>query len=700
VPTTVRRDVRPDDICVLTFDRPGSAGNILDFTTLGDLALHLHFIESHPELKGVVLATAKPAIFVAGADLNVLRRGAPPAGMKRLIEQGQAVMNRIAALPVPTAAAIHGAALGGGCEVCLACDHRVASNERATRLGLPETGLGLLPAWGGCTRLPRLIGLEPALDLIIGGKALPAKQALEAGVVDELVTSQDLLEAAIRKVLSGKRSAPSVAAPNREAASAVATRMRQKLLDRTRGHYPAVLEALDVIASGIVRTVPASLTLEREGIFKLLRTDACKNLIDLFFLEDRAKKRSVPGMENFKEAKPIQRAAVIGAGTMGGGIAQWLSTRRIEVALREVNDEQIARGMAQITRVYEEGVKRETMTAQEMADGLARIHPATSNVPLGEVDLVVEAAFEKMEVKEEIFRRVDREISPETIFATNTSALPISDLAAISSHPERVVGLHFFNPVHRMQLAEIIPARQTSPEVLQRALRFAQRIGKLPVIVQDVPGFVANRTITPYFNEAQRLFEGGATLQDLDEAMLEFGAPMGPMRLLDEIGLPVELGIAETQAARFGAWTRTPECLRKMVEAGFHGRKCGKGYYLYEPSQPQAPNPAAGAFRRDTSAAGLPRKELQERMLLVLINEGARCLEEQVAADAADVDFVMIKGMGFAPFRGGLLRAADSLGIKRLVKAMERLAANGDTVFAPCELLRQLAAKGKQFYET
>jgi 3-hydroxyacyl-CoA dehydrogenase/enoyl-CoA hydratase/3-hydroxybutyryl-CoA epimerase len=697
---TIRREVREDGICALTFDRPGSAANILDFGTLEELAAHLDFIEHSPDLKGVILSTAKPGVFIAGADLNVMRRGAAIERVRELIELGQSVMNRIAALSIPTAAAIHGAALGGGFEICLSCDHRVASSERTTRLGLPETGLGLLPAWGGATRLPRLIGLRPALEMILGGKPVKSNDALELGIVDELSASQDLLETALRRIRKGKRRASRRKPVSEAAAAATGVLMLRKLLKKTRGNYPAGPKALEVVTRGITRTVADSMILERNAILELVQTEACKNLIHLFFLEERARKRTLPGATPQGEPKAIRRAAVIGAGIMGAGIAQWLSSRKVEVALRDVTDQQLDRGMLHITKVYQDNLKREIITTEEMNDGLGRIQPAQNEVPPGPVDLVIEAAFEQMDVKKEIFTRLNKQTTADTILATNTSALPISDIASVVSHPERVLGLHFFNPVHRMQLIEIIPARETAPEVLERSLRFAQRIGKLPVIVQDVPGFVSNRLLTPYLNEAQRLFEGGASIKNLDEAMLDFGMPMGPMRLLDEIGLPVELHIAETLAACFGGQMRIPDCLRDMVRLNLHGRKSGRGYYLYEGLKTPKPNLDVVALARDHTFHRLKREELQERMVLIMINEAARCLEEKVVADGDDLDFVMVKGMGFAPFRGGLLRHADVIGSKRLVESMQRLVVQGADYFAPCELLRAMGERDGKFFGT
>jgi len=452
------------------------------------------------------------------------------------------------------------------------------------------------------------------------------------------------------------------------------------------------------VTRGASRSLEASLALERAAFDELVQTDVCHNLVRLFFLEEQAKRR-FPGLQPQAEAKPITRVAVIGAGVMGSGIAQWLSVRRIEVALSDVSPDQLGKGMARINALYGKSVRRGLMTQQEMDEGLARIRVAQDGAALRDAELVIEAAFEEMSVKKEIFRRLDEHASPEAILATNTSALPISELALMTRRPERVVGLHFFNPVHRMQLVEVIAARQTAPENLQRAVHFTQRVGKLPVIVKDSPGFVANRLLTPYLNEAQALFESGVPITELDEAMLDFGMPMGPMRLLDEIGLDVELRIAETLAAKFGDRMAVPLSLQSMVQAGWTGRKSGRGYYVYDGTKLLKPNLAAARLVRSRAARGLSREELQERLLFVMVNEAARCLEEEIVAGPEDIDFVMVKGTGFAPFRGGVLRYADSIGSERLAGAMELLADLGAAHFAPCALLRSLAVRGRAFYD-
>ena len=695
---TVRFTVRDDEICVLTFDRPGSSANIFDLRTLDELAEELDFIARQTKIRGVIFISAKPSIFIAGADLNAMRKDMPFEDARALIERGQAVMNRIADLPIPTVAAIHGAAVGGGYELCLACDYRIASPDRATKIGLPETQIGLLPAWGGSTRLPRMLGLPGALNIILAGKTVPAKQALKLGMVDDLSPAECLADSAVRFIQRGKPQRPGHwLTSNLLAAAVIARRARRQVLRKTRGHYPAVAKALEVVARGISRPVASSLALERDGMLELMRTDACHNLIGLFFLQERAKKRTLPVAVS-TTAKSVARTAVIGAGVMGAGIAQWLSARRLQVIFRDVSLEQMAKGMTSVSRFYQDGIKRRQFTPLEARAGLDRVHPAPAEVSLRHADLVIEAAVEKLEFKKKIFQRLGELAADDTILATNTSALPVSEIAAVTRHPERVVGLHFFNPVHRMQLVEVVAARQTAPEVLQRTLRFTQQIGKLPVVVKDSPGFLVNRILMPYLIEAGNLFEGGAGITDLDEAMLEFGMPMGPLRLLDEVGLDVSLHVAETLATVFGGRMNIPACLRHMTDDGALGRKSGRGFYLHDKWKEARPNPQASVYVLSQKHRGLSREELRERMVFLMVNEASRCLEEQVVNDPADVDFGMIMGTGFAPFRGGPLRHTDAVGAVKLAGAMNHLVDSGAAHFAPCELLAGLAASGKKFY--
>jgi 3-hydroxyacyl-CoA dehydrogenase/enoyl-CoA hydratase/3-hydroxybutyryl-CoA epimerase len=692
----IMRSDRNGQIRVLTFDRPGSSANIFDRATLLELEKELEFIAGSSNLKGLVLTSAKPAIFIAGADLRSMSEGSPE-DIRELVELGQRVMNRLASLQIPTVAAIHGAAVGGGYELCLACDYRVASTDRATKIGLPEIQLGLLPAWGGSTRLPRLVGLIKALDVILAGKTLAAKQARKCGMVDELAPAEYLVDVAARMLARGKRRLQNHRfTNNRLIAGVLRRKLHTQLRKKTRGHYPAVLKALEVVTRGVSKSIPKSLALERDGILELVQTEACRNLVRMFFLQENAKKLSLPGNDrnSTTQLKPVGLAAVIGAGVMGAGIAQWLSARRLRVILRDINAEQVAKGMASISKLYQEGCKRHVFTPKEARDGMDRIYPAPGEVPLRRADLVIEAAVENLEMKKKIFQGLDEVVGEDTILATNTSALPVSELAAATRRPERVLGLHFFNPVHRMQLVEIVAARQTAPEVLQRSLRFVQQIGKLPVIVKDSPGFLVNRILMPYLIGAGKLFEAGASVAEIDEAMLEFGMPMGPLRLLDEVGIDVALHVAKTLAEAYRDRMVLPEILGRMVQSNLLGRKAGCGFYVHPKGKDPRANPAVDHHTHH----GMTMASLQSRMVYLMLNEAARCLEEQVVREPAEVDFAMIMGTGFAPFRGGPLRYADTLGTTKLVGDMERMVQQGLHEFEPCALLRSLAATGKNFY--
>ena len=700
-PRMIKRSVTEDHVCVLTFDRPDSPANIFDKATLAELNEHLNFIASNPQFKGLVITSAKKSIFIAGADLNSLST-ATEQGLREIIELGQVTFNRIADLQIPTVAAIHGAAVGGGYEICLACDYRIASSDKSTKIGLPETLLGILPAWGGATRLPRLIGVPKALDIILGGKTVAAKLAFKLGMVDEVVPKEYVLTEALKRVSRGRAlkkrrvSAMVRAANSGLAATLIRKRLSPMLQKKTRGNYPAIPKALEVVTDGIRTSLMESMLLERAAIFELTKTETCKNLIRVFFLQERAKKlRYAPS----EKSRPVKKVAVIGAGVMGAGIAQWAAARDMQVILRDIGVEPLAKGMATVTKLFDEGAKRHVFTKTEARAGIDRVFPSAADVPLKNTEIVIEAAVEKMDLKKKVFQRVAELAGPRTILATNTSALSVSELAASIPNPERVVGIHFFNPVHRMQLVEVIVGRQTSPEVAQRSVEFVQQLGKLPVVVKDSPGFLVNRILMPYLIEAGHLFENGARVEDIDETMLEFGMPMGPLRLTDEVGVDVANHVGETIAKSFSPRLTNPAVLEKMMKAGLLGKKSGRGFYVYSGKKGERVNTETEKLRAGASVVGLNRKELQSRMVLLMINEAARCLEENLVSEAADVDFGMIMGTGFAPFTGGPLRFADHVGIQKIVQDMNELTGKGGERFAPCALLADMAKQNQTFYK-
>jgi 3-hydroxyacyl-CoA dehydrogenase/enoyl-CoA hydratase/3-hydroxybutyryl-CoA epimerase len=693
---TIQRQLREDGICVLTFDRPESPANIFDLKTLEELDAHLQAI-AEPNLgaKGLVILSSKPTIFIAGADLKGIQR-MDPEQLRVFISLGQQAIARLAALPIPTVAAIHGACVGGGYEIALACDWRVASTDRSTKIGLPETKLGILPAWGGSTRLPKLIGLPAALDIILGGKTLAPKAALKKGLVDALTLREHLLTAALEELRKGKRKPEHSWLAGAVTAPIVAAKARSMLMAKTRGKYPALTKALEVVVKAFrAHDETTGLALERDAVLELAASPIARRLIGLFFQQERARKLEVPAAGRVLNVK---HAAIIGAGLMGSGIAQWLSAKGIHVILRDVDETRVAAGMANIAKLYAKGRQRHTFTEMEVRDGLDRISPAPNEVPLRRADLVIEAAVEKMEVKKTIFRRLDDLTREDAILATNTSALSIAELAAATRHPARVVGLHFFNPVHQMQLVEVVVSPHTAPEVAQGAMKFAQKIGKLPVLVKDSPGFVVNRILLPYMIEAGELFWSGVSAHDIDEAMLDFGMPMGPLRLTDEVGVVVAEDVAQTLATAFPKWMRVPRLLPRMIESGLLGRGASKGFYLYKSGAETKPNHAAEELHPPAKVVA-SKEELQQRLVLLMVNEAARCLEEKIVESAGDIDFAMVMGTGFAPFTGGPLRYADSVGTAKIAQQLSALADTAGSHYAPCALLAELARTDAKFYE-
>ncbi len=444
----IQREIGDDRICVLTFDRPESGANIFDAPTMSELSEHVAFIENESTLKGLIIASAKKSIFIAGADLKTLMRQAASGEMRAFIAEGQRVFNRIAALKIPTCAAIHGACAGGGYEITLACDHRLASNDPATKIGLPETTLGLLPAWGGTTRLPRLIGVEKSADVISKGKLYSAAEAKELGLVDEVVGREQLLETARTKIAQGKKRR------EEKADGKAAGEGKSITASKTLGN-PAPERANEILSKTLSVSIDDSLKMELDAIVELGETESTRNLIRNFFLADKYRKGS-----SKTSAEKIAHAAVIGAGVMGSGIAQWLSSRGVSVILRDVNSEAIDRGLANIDKTYGDAVKRGLMSETKAKEGRARIVASTAPVEMRNVQIVIEAASEKLEIKKQIFADLSDKTGAKAILATNTSALPIGELAATTKSPERVIGLHFFNPVSRMKLVEVVVGKK------------------------------------------------------------------------------------------------------------------------------------------------------------------------------------------------------------------------------------------------
>ncbi len=637
--------------CALVcFDRPKSAANIFDLAALSELNSILEDLESSTTIQSVIFSSSKPGIFIAGADISTLA-SAKGDELDTFIKMGQSLFDRIAALPMPTAAAIHGACVGGGMEMALACDIRVASDAKATKLGLPETLLGIVPAWGGSTRMPRLIGVPKALSLILAGKLVAAKYAKKIGLVDA-VTPRERLEERCLQLMASPPTRKRFYLENSWPARVIAkSKARKATRAKTRGNYPALEYAIDLVCAAPGRSVEASLAGERSAVGALAELPVTKQLIRLFFLSEAAKKKRIDGV---KGIKPIEYTNVIGAGVMGAGIAHWTSSRGMSVLLKDIDDTAVARGMRTVKSRFDEAVGRRLITPVEAKRAYQLVAPTAEDVPMNHIDLVIEAAVENMDIKKRIFSDLASRTREDTVLATNTSALSITELAESIKHPQRVVGIHFFNPVHRMKLVEVIYTDKTSDEVKQACLKFVQKLGKTPVLVKDSPGFLVNRILMPYLLETGHLLERGIAPRDIDEAMLDFGMPVGPVRLLDDIGLDVALHVAETMVDAFPHRMKVPQLLEKMVEAGCLGRKSGGGIYKGDNMNAELNS------HIQPEGLTMSRSDIADRLSTLMVSESYRCLDERIVESPDDIDLAMILGTGWAPFRGGPMAYSKS----------------------------------------
>ena len=694
----------------LVMDDSSRKVNVIGEPAIADLERAVTVLESDTELRGVVLMSGKPGSFVAGADVNGIAAVTEREEVHALVRRVHAVFGRLAALHCPTVAAIDGICLGGGTELALACDSRIASEEEHTQIGLPETMLGIIPGFGGTTRLPRLVGLSTALDLILTGRSVDARKAERMGLIARAVPAAWLIEHAHRRLAElEKRSAKrrrdryrargfmawfmDVSAAGR---GLVLSRARSMTLKRTAGHYPAPLAALDVIEKGAGRAVDQALVIEANAVSGLAVGPVCKNLVRIFLLSERAKK-DPPVAEPSPAPAPVRTLMIVGAGVMGGGVAALASRNNIDVRLRDLSPDSLTRALQTVRSLANERARKGKGGARALDAQMARILPGIELTGVRRADFALEAVVEKLDVKRRVFGELEVRLRPEAVLATNTSSLSVTELASGLARPERFCGFHFFNPVHRMPLVEVVRGRKTSDATIVTAVAFARRLGKTPVVVRDSPGFVVNRILMPYLREAMHLLEDGYPLLEIDAAMREFGMPMGPFEVLDEVGLDVAKNAAEVLTRAFPERMTLSPILGKMVAAGRLGKKSGLGFYRHR-GRERKEAPGLRRFlglRRARRPLG--RENLAERMVLAIINEAARCLEEEIVSDAGMLDLAMVFGAGFPPFRGGPLRYADSIGAAKIEGRMSAMRAEGGERFKPTALIHTLSARGGSF---
>ena len=660
-----RLETDADRITWLTFDLQGSSANTLGSGAMRELNDLLNQVETSGT-RAVVIRSGKDSGFVAGADISEFGGFRDVEQAYQLVRTGQQVFDRIAALPIPTVAAIHGFALGGGLELALACDYRVGADDGKLNLGLPEVMLGVHPGFGGTVRTPQLIGAPAALDLMLTGKSLRAEEALKLGLVDRLVPREKLAEAARETALAppprhrppfGKRilTWPLVR-------SLVAAQARKHVAKRARPeHYPAPYAILDLFArhgaSGL-----AAFEAEARSIARLFLSEQSRNLVRVFFLQNRMK--ALGG----KSARKVSHVHVVGAGVMGGDIAAWCASRGLTVTLQDREMKYVEPALARAREFFGKRA-RDPAKAAEMA---ARLAPDIEGAGVPRADLVIEAIFENADAKRELYAKLEPRMKQGAILATNTSSIVLEDLARGLADPGRLVGLHFFNPVAKMMLVEIIRSAETRGEIVEDALAFTRRLDKLPLPCRSSPGFVVNRVLMPYMTEAMLAADEGVPLALIDSAAVEFGMPMGPIELADTVGLDVASHVGKILATAFGL--PVPRGTAELIAAGHLGRKSGRGYYEWRDGKPVKP-PITGRAPDD----------LIDRLILQYLNEAVACLRERVVEDADLLDAGMIFGTGFAPFRGGPLHYARARGVPAIVARLEDLALAHGSRFRPDE---------------
>ncbi|MEL6431385.1 MAG: 3-hydroxyacyl-CoA dehydrogenase NAD-binding domain-containing protein [Planctomycetota bacterium] len=703
---------RPEEgLAVVTFLSPHRSFPVLDAPLLRDLDAVLTELEREAGLKGVVFTGRRVDQFLAGADVEAIAKITNEEVVRAAVLAVHDLFARIEAMSATTVAAVGGPVPGGALELSLCCDTIVATDDKATRIGLPETMLGIVPGWGGSHRLPWRVGVPTALDAILTGRLYPAKKAKKLGIVDRLTKADYLARVAAdlamgrERIKRRKRGNKLWLVDRNPLAKAVIRRTATKQVDRkARGKYPAPYRALDLVLDAPGKDVADAKSAEAAAVAELAVGPVAKSLISIFFASEAAKK--LGAMPDGSKAPKVDHAAVVGGGVMGGGIASLFANKRVETRLCDLDrgalDAATIAHRADITKRR----KRRRMTVGEANSAMDRLTTSVGITGVSRADIAVEAVAEVMKVKVAVFRELAASMRDDAILATNTSSLSVTELQRELPNPGRVVGMHFFNPVKAMPLVEIVRGAETTEETVRRTAALAIRLGKTPVVTKDVPGFLVNRLLGPYLDEAVRLFVDGVGPARVDRLMLDFGMPMGPFTLLDEVGLDIGVHVARSLHEGYGTRMTPTDALDSMVAPDRLGKKSGKGFYDHAGKGKPKVMGDLGRFQRSTRAMRLGDQDIVERLVLAMLGEGTRAFEERVVATAAEFDLATVFGTGFAPFRGGLLSYADTLGAERLVKlldkhrAMPDVAERGDAAerFAVTELVAEMARTGGTFH--
>lgn len=698
-------------VATVTLDLVGESVNKFNSLTLGELAKAVDALKHTADIQGVIFASAKD-VFVVGADITEFTSWfkLDDEELEDKLRDAHAIFNTISDLPYPTVAAINGIALGGGMELCLACDYRVMAET--AKIGLPETQLGIYPGWGGSVRLPRLIGPDNACEWICGGAQKRSADAFKDGAVDAVVPAAKVNDSArhlIQQVLDGKLDyharrdelrAPMVFSPIEK--MMIFESVRGVVGAKAGKHYPAPMLAIKTIEKGISQDMEKALDTEIKGFIKLAKGPVAKSLVNLFLSDQQIKKTAGKYAKN---ATPVKQAAVLGAGIMGGGVAYQSASRGTPIIMKDIRPEALELGLSEANKLFNGQIERGRLTADKAFKAMNSIVPALSYGEFEHVDLVVEAVVENVNIKKSVLAEVENKITDDAILTSNTSTISITELAKDLKRPENFCGMHFFNPVHRMPLVEVIRGEKTSDAAIAKTVAYAQAMGKTPVVVNDCPGFLVNRVLFPYFAGFSLMMQEGADFQVVDKTMEKFGWPMGPAYLLDVVGVDTAFHADQVMAEGFPDRMKHEgkNAVDRLFELERFGQKNGKGFYTYEADRKGKPKKIFNDEINDilapvvTSKSELTEEDIIARMMIPLCIETVRCLEENIVASAAEADMGLIYGIGFPPYLGGALHYLDQMGLQAFCDLADKYSHLGK-LYEPTAKMRDMATNNQTYY--
>lgn len=707
-------EVTPNEVAIVRLDDKSSKVNTLSANMTQEIGSMLQTVEDTDRIKAVVMISKKPGCFIAGADIAQLQACKTEEEMKSLSLSGQQYMNRISVSPKPFIAAIDGSCLGGGLEVALACKYRIATTSKKTQLALPEVMLGLLPGAGGTQRLPRVVGLQASLDMMLTGKTIRPDKAKKMGLVHQLTDPSALESAAVQaaeSMISGnmhpkkkKKSLVNRVLEDTPARAIVFNKAGEMVEKKSGGHYPAPKLILEAVQAGYEQGIKAGSKVEAENFAKLGMTSEAKALMSIFFAQTELKKNRFG-----KPSSPVQTIGVLGAGLMGAGIAQVSAAKGMKVLLKDRSAEASFKGQEYIRKNLDDKFKKKRMSSYDKDVALSKVYPLSDEdsvwkTHMKQADLVVEAVFEDMGLKHKVIKDIEQYTKPECVVATNTSALSVSEIASASKRPENVVGMHYFSPVPNMPLLEIIRHDKTSEEVCSKAVDVGLRQGKTCIVVKDVPGFYVNRCLGPYISETLALVQEGVDPQRLDSLVKKWGLPVGPITLADEVGVDIAAHVNETLSSALGTRMEggNPKIFEDMIEKGFLGKKSGKGFFIQPKSKKEKKqiNPEALELikKYQSKKEDISDEDVVNRLVSRFVNEAVLCVQDEIIASPREGDIGAVFGIGFPPFLGGPFRYVDKVGSSSFTDMLSSYADKYGQQFTPCDLLQDMAKSNKTFH--